>query len=534
MHSGDSASAAPSASTDSGLDNRERQSLGVFVIDTSARVAAATVAAIERELADVYAELRDDAVLAVRVQLAIVATGEDVEVVQEFASPMAPASVRLVHGGRATTAAAVERAIALLEQRQHQCRELGVDTGTLWLWLIAADGEHAPCDDALARGRASLGGMLHLARIVPKAQATALSWRWQILMDVAAARSTLAAGGFTRRPSGSMRRAFARLRTCRTVYLRGLDRVAELGGVVAEGRDSVLRALGSEGSLVVKLFRDPRRVPWQRIEHLAGNMLPVPQSAGWRLAMPIDLVLDASGARIGFVMPRIDGRALLHVYCRRLRASRSATEDMRLRATLALELASAVAAVHERGDIVLGVLDELSVCVDSRHRIAITGFDHVQVQGKAGRCIPCDRVSMDHLPPEGLAAGRASVLRQPGDDVFALGVLVHALLLDGAHPFDAVVAAPGHSLRRLERQRMANRAETHAGLRLPPGIGTGVNGPWLADLMRSTFGASARARPTAREWRAALAEHVATLVQCRAVAEHWWRRDLPGCPWCHS
>ena len=84
-------------------------------------------------------ELASDPLAALRVETAIVTFGSSVEVVQDFATVDALATPNLDSKGRTSTAAAINRALDMLEDRKVTYREAGISYYRPWV-VMMTDG----------------------------------------------------------------------------------------------------------------------------------------------------------------------------------------------------------------------------------------------------------------------------------------------------------------------------------------------------------------------------------------------------------
>ena len=150
-------------------------------------------------------------------------------------------------------------------------------------------------------------------------------------------------------------------------------------------------------------------------------------------------------------------------------------------------------------------------------------------------------VTPEYTAPELMGAEPARVDRTAASDVFALAVLVHQLLLGGAHPFEG---QPGAGLGAGSVERVPGRIRR--GLcPLVPGV-TAVR-PAQGALPFATLPAALRAlfvrcfgaghatpeeRPAAAEWRKALVAASEAMVPCARNEAHLHDRALARCPFC--
>jgi hypothetical protein len=492
------------------LDNRERRWIGVFVIAAGFPAEDSGLAAVEEELDAVGAALRADPLLGMRTELAVIrCNGSTASAERPLAETHRPSAI-LRSGRAASVAEGLRQALELLERRRLQCRQHGIDLAPSWLGLcgaVSAKKASAQWAEIEALQRA---GVLQFVHLLPRGGAAGTPssgrprWRLVRVLD-AETRAAMALGD----PLADSRCGSRLRRGPVAVRLRGGDRIIEVGEALHARACANLYSVAGDAQLAVEIFHRPQAATWPDIERSVGLQSSSCGEGGFGLSVPIDVVLDVRGARVGVALPRIAGASMLpEIYCRRLRVRRSTQESMRERTRIALALARAVAAVHSRGWSI-GGLDECRVFVDSAGVVWLTGGGSFH--------LTCSLRAEHHE-----------------DDVQSLATLVHALLLDGAHPFDAIVTKPSLPASRRERQQMGLWPGDCDGLIPPPGVAIDAVGTGLRDLWRRTLSVSPVDCPTAADWVDAVAEHLTMLVPCTRVAEHWRRGDLGWCQGCEN
>lgn len=125
------------------VDNPENRCPVVLILDTSASMAGDPIDSLNRGMASFKYDVEQDALAALRVELAIVTFGHQVEVIQNFITVddfMAP---KLETGGKTPLGAALKLGLDVLEIRKAIYRREGVQYYRPWVFLIT-DG--APTD----------------------------------------------------------------------------------------------------------------------------------------------------------------------------------------------------------------------------------------------------------------------------------------------------------------------------------------------------------------------------------------------------
>ncbi|MCH2394741.1 helix-hairpin-helix domain-containing protein [Oceanibaculum sp.] len=303
-----------------------------------------------------------------------------------------------------------------------------------------------------------------------------------------------------------------------------------LGSVLAEGGEGRLCATDRPG-LVAKLYH--RLLP-ERGEKLAA-LLRHPARSVEGVAWPVSALRDEAGRTIGFLMPRIEGAQPLTVLANpRLRLAQAPGFTWYHLHVAARRLAGLVGRLHEAG-IVIGDLKPENLLIDARARLTLIDADSVQFS-LAGQVHRCAVGAEGFVPPELVGQDLAAIDRSQSHDRFALGVLIHMLLL-GHHPFAGIWQGPGDppSLDGLVR------AGHYPGLAISPqrpgpfAMTPNALHPALRGLMRRCFVDGHRrpeARPSPAEWGAALDEALGDLVLCADDTGHFKAASAGPCPWC--
>ncbi len=302
-----------------------------------------------------------------------------------------------------------------------------------------------------------------------------------------------------------------------------------LGAVLAEGGEGRLCATDRPG-LVAKLY--PRPVPERAVKLAALLLHPARSVAG--VAWPVSALKDEAGRTIGFLMPRIEDAQPLTVLANaRLRLAQAPGFTWYHLHVVARRLADLVGRLHA-AEITVGDLKPENLLVDAKARITLIDADSVQFT-LAGQMHRCAVGAEGFVAPELVGKDLAAIDRDQSHDRFALGVLIHMLLL-GHHPFAGLWQGAGDppALDGLVR------AGHYPGLAVSPqrpgpfAMTPNALHPALRGLVRRCFVDGHRqpvARPTPSEWTHALDTALDDLVLCAAMPGHFRAAASGPCPW---
>jgi len=216
------------------------------------------------------------------------------------------------------------------------------------------------------------------------------------------------------------------------------------------GGEGTIYEIEGDNSQCVKIFNSQKITTdpelYEKILTMVNNP---PYDHDWinnkhrSLAWPNSILYDSPDKNkfIGFTMPLID----LNVY---KEVHRYWDTDDRLKLfggtftwrhlfTTAYNIASAIAAVHEKGYCV-GDLREANILAANDAFIALIDCDSFQIKDPTSGKIFYTRVGVDeYLPPELQNANFGINFDRYYSDLFGLGIIVFKLLMNGVHPYTA-------------------------------------------------------------------------------------------------
>ena len=252
-------------------------------------------------------------------------------------------------------------------------------------------------------------------------------------------------------------------------------------------------------------------------------------------AWPIDTLHESSGVVRGFLMPKVVGHREIHqLYSPAQRRVHFPTCNWSSLVHVAMNCGAAAETVHESGHVI-GDVNERGFMVSPQGTVRVIDCDSFQIRNgvKTFRCV----VGVPHYtPPELQPADFHLVDRTPNHDCFGLAVLIFHLLFMGRHPFAGVYSGSGDMPieRAISEGRFAfARSASSLQMSPPPNsINIGCVSPEVAEMFELAFKKGAASRPSARDWRLALASLKASLVRCDRDVAHWYSRAARQCPWC--
>jgi len=310
----------------------------------------------------------------------------------------------------------------------------------------------------------------------------------------------------------------------------------QLERLIAQGGEGGIYAVQGHSSFVAKIYHkppDPEKV--RKLEAMCD-------SATERLlklsAWPMEILLKKQGGPVmGCIMPRISGYKDVHLlYGPRTRLREFPKASWVFLVQTAMNLARAVALVHEHGHVIGDVNDKLAL-VNDNAVVKLVDTDSFQIQTKKS-LYTCDVGVLTHQPPEFQSVSTFRALpREPNHDNFGLAVLMFQLLFNARHPFSGTFLGGGDmSLEQAIAQsrfvygQNADRFE----MKPPPySLGLDFVTPRVGELFERAFSPNAekKGRPEAREWGIALEELAMSARRCYTNPSHAYVYGT-ACPFC--
>ncbi len=258
------------------------------------------------------------------------------------------------------------------------------------------------------------------------------------------------------------------------------------------------------------------------------------------VAWPQDTLHPSRGGPvIGFLMPKVSGKDPIHmVYspAHRRQDYPKAAWDFLL--FVARNIAASFETIHGHGHVI-GDVNQNSFMVGHDSKVVLIDSDSFQVNAR-GTMHLCE-VGVSHFTPPELQSLTSfeGVTRTTNHDNFGLALLLFHVLFGGRHPFSGVPLrnGVGDALETdIKNFRYAYARDNQSRGFSPPPRSIPIS--IMPDAVESMFhlaftemGASS-ARPSAKQWVAALDSLRSRLKKCSASSMHVYPDHLGSCPWC--
>lgn len=295
----------------------------------------------------------------------------------------------------------------------------------------------------------------------------------------------------------------------------------------------------SRADRVAKLYHDPTPERFNKLKIMIAHppVDPMRERNHVTFAWPQDILKDASGKLVGFIMPKVgDSVPLSSIYNPRLRSRKAPRFNWHYLHTTALNFSLAVQSLHREG-YVIGDIKPQNILVNKNALISIIDTDSFQVRDPYSRIVyRCLVGSEGFTPAELLGQELGKVDQTEIHDRFRLGVIIY-LLLFGDHPFKGKWMARGESPLPTELIRhgywpYAQRSLIKPG---PTTIPLNIVHRTLQTSFHDCFTkghSDSRLRPAAGDWVAALSSAVKDLKACHLEKNHLFSQSYGRCYWC--
>ncbi len=306
-----------------------------------------------------------------------------------------------------------------------------------------------------------------------------------------------------------------------------------LGKRIGKGGEGEVYGIEGQPDGAVKIYRQELRA--QR-EPKVRAMVDAALAATTKLvAFPSAIATDARGAFVGFLMRLVSGYQPLHeLYSPKSRRTAFPSADYRFIVRTALNVARAVAQVHQTG-CVIGDFNHSGVLVSSDATVALIDADSFQFSA-SGKRYACVVGVPDFTPPELHGADLRTAERTKAHDNFGLAVALFHLLAMGKHPYAGRFAGGDISMSdAIAQNRFAfsqNRTAETRTTPPPASITLSDLPPPVAAAFEAAFGTNPAARPDAATWVHLLKELEAGLSHCTKVRSHYFPSAAGKCTWC--
>jgi DNA-binding helix-hairpin-helix protein with protein kinase domain len=309
-----------------------------------------------------------------------------------------------------------------------------------------------------------------------------------------------------------------------------------LGSLLGKGGEGGVYDIPAKPNVVAKIYH--KAVDAEKAAKLDALASLATASLLSLTAWPTEVLRTNKGEACGFVMPRAVASKDLHIlYGPRSRRSDFPLADWRFLIRAAANTARAFAELHSYNYFV-GDVNPGGIAVSQQATIRLIDCDSIQISVGA-RLFSCDMATPLFTPPE-LQSSKSfrGLARTANHDNFGLAVIIFHLLLLGRHPFAGRFLGPGDMgiEKAITEFRFAYGANAKAFQMEPPPAAPSLSAlsPLVGQLIEKAFSRDAvkGARPTAKDWVAALETLETQLKKCGAVSSHYYFNGLLACPWC--
>lgn len=334
------------------------------------------------------------------------------------------------------------------------------------------------------------------------------------------------------------------------------------------GEGEVFNIIGDNGNVakvyksikftVTKYDSDPRTSMKEKIETMLDQPVDPFLNGDLIVAWPVDTLCDGNGMFCGYIMPRVNAnKSIITGESESKREKFFSNYNFRHSVVMSYNMATIVERIQASGAIV-GDFNPQNFMLNTDGTIVRVDADSFDIRNtRTGKVYKCTVGVPEMLPPELQGRNLASPSSHFTDktDDFALAVHIFVLLMNNRHPFTVRMPQASRSSQagtKLENNIVQGKCPYTTSSKwrnnTPPGA---LDIMMLPDYVRRLFdrafsfdeqnAASIQIinnRPTAREWREAMARMINEIDSkkvydtCVTYKSHIYRHDYGTCPYC--
>ena len=313
-------------------------------------------------------------------------------------------------------------------------------------------------------------------------------------------------------------------------------RPIQLGALLGQGGEGVVREVATDSTLVAKLYHRP--LEGARAEKLIAMVSSGTPEVLKFAAWPIS-TLHKDNRIVGLLMRKIPrGTRVIHeLYTPKTRIREFPKANWLFLLHVAANVARGFAAIHRAGHVV-GDVNHGNILVAGDGVTNFIDCDSFQVTSN-GRVYVCEVGVPTYTPPELQNRPFRSIQRNQNHDSFGLAVLLFHLLFMGRHPFAGRYSGRGEMPieRAISECRFpfGQRAQQVQMSPPPNTLTLGQIPSPLAQAFERAFSidaANGASRPSALDWLERLVTAKTELSRCKVHQTHLYYSKLSDCPWC--
>ncbi len=318
---------------------------------------------------------------------------------------------------------------------------------------------------------------------------------------------------------------------------------------IKKGGEGAIHTVSGKSNLLAKIYLAPAKSPElkEKISLMVKN--PPRQDILDQIAWPIDILSDASGNFVGFVMPKLSIDVELgDVY--KYPAKKKVTLTGEQKVIIAINICRVISAIHDL-DYVFGDFNPCNIGVNlTNGHVAFLDTDSYHITDKSrGKTYRCNVCLNGYVAPELIKKCKNTGYAQAPlptftkeTDLFSLAIHIFKLLMNGFTPYNGIpenerssTASPGVGNAAIEMDHYCFKAGNR-----PLSVAVLPLQAFPSDIQRLFARAfdeghqNPSKRPTANEWDAVLTSYLSNLKKCSTNPMHHYYKGLQTCPYCEA
>ncbi len=206
---------------------------------------------------------------------------------------------------------------------------------------------------------------------------------------------------------------------------------------IGEGGEGSVHTIAEHSRIVAKLYSQKNRTMAheKKLHRLLNKRIDPKEAKAQGIALPIDILIDAKGGFVGYLMPMIEGVPLKNAFFSRRRLeTRFPDADRKTLVQFALHFVAQLEYLHSK-NILVGDINPLNIMVDLHNpaRGWLIDTDSFQVDN-----LPCPVGTDIFTPPNLQGRNFKSLLRSIDDEHFSAAIMIFMILMIGKHPYSRI------------------------------------------------------------------------------------------------
>ena len=219
---------------------------------------------------------------------------------------------------------------------------------------------------------------------------------------------------------------------------------------IVGGGEGEVYSIEQNSKIIAKIYhkKDATSQRKQKLQVLLQKQISFHEAQERKIALPLDILVDAYGNFVGYIMPKVHGYPFRLALFSKTRIERYFPSLQRTNlAELAYWFIKQVHFLHKH-NILIGDINPLNLLLDKQDptRCWLIDTDSFQVD-----MMPCPVGTDLFTPPHLQGKDFKTILRTKEDEYFSMSIMVFMILMLGKHPFAKVGGeSPAYNIKHMD------------------------------------------------------------------------------------